>query len=142
MMGDWIPVVPRSDGAWIGIMPDGEIGVGVESEGRASLKSSSFIPMWPFLERPLDEFAELFTRSWDAFAGREPATPEKLVEATVSSAWSSGRGYWMKLAAERVLEMRKRSAFGAGFLVTMIDEMAESETLSLELRGELRRQVR
>lgn len=120
-------------------MPDGEIGVGTESEARASLKDSGFVAMWPFLERPLDEFADLFTCSWPAFAGREPATPEELVEATVSSAWSSRSQYWMSLAAERALEMGERSAYDPAFLTTIVREMLKSQVLSPELRRGLRR---
>jgi hypothetical protein len=40
----WNPVVYRSDGAWIGVMPDGRIGVGVEEEGRAALETTGFVP--------------------------------------------------------------------------------------------------
>ena len=77
-MSNWTPVVYRGDGAWIGIMPDGRIGVGVESEGRAALVSSGFVPMWPYLERDLTESLAEFSLSWGQLSQGGVSAPESM----------------------------------------------------------------
>src|SRR5262245_42604843 len=123
-MSEWTPVVYRGDGAWIGIMPDGRIGVGVEQEGRATLEGSGFVPMWPFLERDLSSCLGDFSRTWQSFERAGVSTPEKLIELTVGSAWNSGRAYWMRLAVPWVIEMAGQSSFDHGFTGELLGEMA------------------
>ncbi|GCD99243.1 hypothetical protein EHYA_06957 [Embleya hyalina] len=79
----WRPVLPRGNGAWIGILASGRIGVGVAGEGRASLEGSGFVPMWPFMERGLSECLGEFRVRWDALADGGIASPERLFESLV-----------------------------------------------------------
>ncbi|MER7818564.1 hypothetical protein [Streptomyces sp. NPDC096153] len=137
-MGEWIPVVYRGDGAWIGIMPDGALGVGVETEGRATLEGSDFAPMWPFLERNVSDCLAKFSRTWESLEEGGVPTPEKLIELTVRSAWMSGRPYWMRLAVPWVVDMADRSGFDPRFMREMLGEMMHSEVVSPELRDRLR----
>lgn len=137
-MGNWTPVVYRGDGAWIGVMPDGRIGVGVESEGRSSLEGSGFVPMWPYLEHDLSACLAEFSRSWDYLGQGGVPTPEKLIELTVATAWKSGRSYWMELAANWAIEMVRREDFDQEATRMLLLEMAASEALSPELRDQAR----
>jgi hypothetical protein len=136
-MGRWTPVVDRGNGAWIGIMPDGRIGVGVELEGRATLKSAGFVPMWPFLEQDFSGCLGELSRSWESLKEGGISTPEKLIELTVESAWNSGRPYWMQLAAPWVIEMAQRSNFDHGCIRELLAGMIDSEVLDPELRNRL-----
>lgn len=137
-MGNWTPVVYRGDGAWIGIMPDGRIGVGVESEGRSSLEGSGFVPMWPYLERDLSACLADFSHSWERLGQGGVPNPEKLIEKTVETAWKSGRSYWMELAAMWAIEMIRREEFDQKTTRTLLQEMAASEVLSPEMRDQAR----
>lgn len=138
-MSNWTPVVYRGDGAWIGIMPDGRVGVGVESEGRAALASAGFVPMWPYLERDLPASLAEFSRSWGHLGRGGVATPEKLLELTVESAWRSGRSYWMQLAAPWAIEMSRRDGFDQEIVRRLLREMETSEVLAAEVRDQARR---
>lgn len=137
-MSNWTPVVDRGDGAWIGIMPDGRIGVGVDSEGRATLVSSGFVPMWPYLERDLPESLAEYARSWEQLSRGGVSTPERLIELTVESAWRSGRSYWMQLAAPWVIEMSRREDFDQDVVRGILREMETSEVLSVQVRDQAR----
>ncbi|WP_285490135.1 hypothetical protein [Amycolatopsis taiwanensis] len=138
-MTEWTPVVYRGDGAWIGIMPDGRIGVGVELEGRATLEGSGFVPMWPFMERELSVCLGEFSRAWESLNGGGVSTPAKLIELTVGSAWNSGRPYWMQLAVPWVIEMAQQSNFDREFIQNLLGEMVDSEVLDPELRDHVQR---
>jgi hypothetical protein len=138
-MAEWAPLVYRSDGAWIGIMPDGRIGVGVEGEGRATLEGSGYVPMWPFMERDLAACLGEFSRTWESFIGGGVSTPEKLIELTVGSAWNSGRAYWMQLSVPWAIEMATRPGFDNEFLRKLIASMANSTDLPAELLDRVRR---
>lgn len=137
-MSNWNPVVYRGDGAWIGIMPDGRIGVGVESEGRAALASSGFVAMWPYLERDLPESLAELSRSWAQLDQGGVSTPEQLIELTVKSAWRSGRSYWMQLAAPWVIEMSRREGFDQDVVRGILREMEASEILPVEVQDQAR----
>ncbi|TCM48763.1 hypothetical protein EV648_10327 [Kribbella sp. VKM Ac-2568] len=136
--GTWLPLVYRGDGAWIGVMPGGQVGVGVESEGRATLRDSGYVPLWPFMERGLSEYVRELSRVWVQLEGRGFAGPGAVVELTVSSAWASGRLYWKRLAASWVVEMADRSIFSLELLRDILDKMIGSDALSAELRESLR----
>lgn len=138
-MTEWTPVVYRGDGAWIGIMPDGRIGVGVETEGRATLEGSGFVPMWPFMERDLSACLGEFSRVWESLNEGGVSTPEKLIELTVGSAWNSGRSYWMELAVPWVVEMAEQPNFDRELVRELLDEMANSEALPPDLRDRVQR---
>ncbi|TPQ20143.1 hypothetical protein [Streptomyces sporangiiformans] len=138
-MGEWTPVVYRGDGAWIGVMPSGEIGVGTEVEGRATLEGSRFIPMWPFLERDFSECLSEFSRLGESPARGGTPPPEKLIELTVGSAWKSGRPYWMRLAVPWAIEMVQRSEFDSEAMGNLLGEMLDSEIVEPEMRERLRR---
>jgi hypothetical protein len=135
-MTSWNPVVYRGDGAWIGIMPDGLIGVGVESEGRASLVGSGFVPMWPYLESGFSSALAALSDRWPDLGGGGIPTPERLIELTVESAWKSGRSYWMQLAAPWAIDMSRRDGFRRGVVLELLREMAGSEILSPAVRDE------
>jgi hypothetical protein len=120
-------------------MSEGLIGVGVESEGRASLVGSGFVPMWPYLERELSGVLAEFTNSWLALGQGGISTPERLIELTVESAWKSGRSYWMQLAAPWAIEMSRREGFARGVVLELLREMVASEILSPGVRAEMRR---
>ncbi|GGK85882.1 hypothetical protein [Streptomyces flaveus] len=137
-MEEWIPVIYRGDGAWIGVMPGGEIGVGTEVEGRATLEGSRFIPMWPFLERDFSECLSEFSRLGEFLTKGGTSTPKKLIELTVGSAWKSGRPYWMRLAVPWVIEMVQRSDFDAEAMGKILGEMLDSEIVEPEMRERLR----
>jgi hypothetical protein len=137
-MGKWVPLIYRGDGAWIGVMPGGEIGVGVEAEGRASLKASGYIPMWPFMERSLSDCLDELHRAWEQSKEGGAPSPESLVEMTASSAWASGRQYWMLLAASWVIEMAQSSTFDRQFIQEILGKMSKSGILPSELRDKLR----
>lgn len=106
--GRWLPLIYRGDGAWIGVMPGGQVGVGVEGEGRATLQDSGYVPLWPFMERGLSDFLGELYRVWGQLEGRGFAHPGAVVELTVSSAWrrdactgcgSRPHGSWRWLSA-------------------------------------------
>lgn len=120
-------------------MPDGRIGVGVESEGRAALVSSGFVPMWPYMERDLSESLTEFSGSWVKLRQGGVSTPERLIELTVESAWKSGRSYWMQLTAPWVIEMSHREDFDQGVVRGILREMETSEVLPVEVRDQARR---
>ncbi|MET9314803.1 hypothetical protein ABZX12_23560 [Kribbella sp. NPDC003505] len=108
-------------------MSDGLIGVGVESEGRASLVGSGFVPMWPYLERDLSSVLAEIAGHWPDLRGGGISTPERLLELTVASAWRSGRSYWMQLAAPWAIEMSDRECFERETVQELLRDMASSE---------------
>jgi hypothetical protein len=121
--GEWNPLIESGDGAWIGVMASGEIGVGVLEEERASLVASKYIPMWAFMERDLSVCLDKLRQAWGQLGGRGVSAPEELVERTVRSAWSSGRPYWMQLAATWMLEMTRMPEFDR----TVVRDILESD---------------
>ncbi|WP_154814482.1 hypothetical protein [Actinophytocola xinjiangensis] len=133
-MTEWNPVLYRGNGAWIGIMPDGRIGVGTESEGRASLVDAKFVPMWPYLEQDLSRVLAEFSRWWLKFDKGGVSTPERLMELTVETAWRSGRLYWMQLAAGWVIEMTRRDEFDQILIQSLVSEIVVRGDLPLEIR--------
>lgn len=137
-MSEWIPVLYRGDGAWIGVMPNGRIGVGIESEGRASLVGSGFVPMWPYMERDLMSSLAEFESVWAQLERGGVSTPERLLELTVESAWSSRRSYWVELAALWVIEMRRQGGFDEDLVAGLIDEVASSSTMPVEIQDQAR----
>lgn len=138
---EWNPVVYRGGGAWIGIMPGGLIGVGVELEGRATLDASGFIPMWPFMEHDLSTCLREFSRAWEALSGGGVPTPERLLELTVASAWNSGRAYWMLLAVPWTIEMARLPRFSREFTGELLGRMARSRVVDADLRKRVKRAV-
>lgn len=120
-------------------MPDGRIGVGVESEGRAAFEGSGFVPMWPYMERDLSESLTELSGSWVQLGQGGVSTPERLIELTVESAWKSGRSYWMQLAAPWVIEMSHREDFNQDVVRGILSEMKTSEVLPVEVRDQARR---
>lgn len=44
-MGDWRPVLRSSYDSWLGVMPNGKLGVGKEAEGRVTLEGSDYVVM-------------------------------------------------------------------------------------------------
>jgi hypothetical protein len=116
-------------------MSDGLLGVGVESEGRASLVGSGFVPMWPYLEGDLSSALADLAGHWPDLDGGGISTPEKLLELTVESAWRSGRSYWMQLAAPWAVEMLDREGFERETVLELLREMASFEVLSPAVRA-------
>lgn len=133
-MGEWVPVIYRGDGAWIGVMPSGEIGVGIEVEGRATLEGSRFIPMWPFLERDFSECLSEISRLGESLTKGGTPTPKKIIELTVVSAWKSGRPYWMRRSVPWAIEMVQRPDFDT----EAVGEMLDSEIVEPEMQERLR----
>lgn len=123
----WTPVMYRSDGAWIGILPDGRLGVGVELEARASLVGSGFIPMWPYLGRDFSATLTEFTLAWAQLGHGGVSTPERLLELTVESAWRSGRSYWMWSALPWALDILGHEGFDQGAVQGLLRAMAASD---------------
>ncbi|MER6765015.1 MULTISPECIES: hypothetical protein [Amycolatopsis] len=138
-MTEWTPAVYRGDGAWIGIMPGGLIGAGVELEGRATLEASGFVPMWPFLERDLSACLGEFSRAWESLDGGGVPTPERLIELTVESAWNSGRPYGMLLAVPWAVEMARLPNFDREFVSELLGRMASSEIADTDRRDRVER---
>ncbi|MFI5736552.1 hypothetical protein ACIA49_40925 [Kribbella sp. NPDC051587] len=136
-VNDWTPVVYRGDGAWIGVMSGGELGVGVEAAGRATLEGSNYQPMWPFMERGLSECLDTFSRAWPSLGGGKVATPEELIELTVETAWDSGREYWMQHSSAWVLQMAEMSAFDPERIRGVVARMLVSDGLAADLRTSL-----
>lgn len=101
----WKPVLYRSNGAWIGRMPDGRLGVGTETEARASIADAKLIPMWPFMERPLQTCLDDFSACWAELATQEYSTPLELLSSTLTSAQQSHSPYWRHLAESWLLQM-------------------------------------
>ncbi len=83
--------------------------------------------MWPFLEQPLSKYLEEFSHEWCAFKKGGVATPEKLMELTVESAWNSGRPYWMRLAVPWAIEMTHGENFDSGFVREILNEMGHGQ---------------
>jgi hypothetical protein len=140
-VGEWVPLVHRGDGAWMGAMPDGRIGSGVEAEGRASLEESHFIAMWPFMEHDLSECLGSFRRVWTEFVGDRVSSPERLIELTVETSWGSGRPYWMRCSAGWVVQMAGRTEFDPRTVRRTAAVMLRSDVLTAELRQGLMREV-
>ncbi|MEU0939823.1 hypothetical protein [Embleya sp. NPDC005971] len=138
-LATWRPVLPRGNGAWIGILASGRIGVGVAGEGRASLEGSGFAPMWPFMERELSECLDEFRDRWDALADGGIASPERLFELTVSSAVESRRLYWMQAAASWLVEMQATSGFDQALVHDLIRRLSASPEMSQQWRQRWRR---
>jgi hypothetical protein len=101
----WTPVLYRSDGAWIGRMPDGRLGVGTETQARASIADAKLIPMWPFMEQPLQTCLDDFSACWAELATLEYSTPLELLSRTMTSAQQSNSPYWRHLAESWLVQM-------------------------------------
>ncbi len=140
-MSNWAPVVYRGDGAWIGLMPGGKLGVGVETEGRATLEDSNFVPMWPFMERDLSECLQAFSGVWQRLDGAGVATPQRLIELTAETAWNSGREYWMWLSVAWVVQMAAMPAFDPQRVRDTAARMLELTAATLDLKRDLQRVV-
>ncbi|WP_439678209.1 hypothetical protein [Embleya sp. MST-111070] len=141
-LATWRPVLPRGNGAWIGILVSGRIGVGVAGEGRASLEGSGFVPMWPFMERGLSECLGEFRGRWDVLADGGIASPERLFELTVSSAVESRRPYWMQAAASWLVEMQATPGFDRALVHTLIRRLSASPEMSQQWRHRLRKALK
>ncbi|MGP9020341.1 hypothetical protein ACT1U9_18310 [Streptomyces sp. BR1] len=115
-------------------MPNGEMGVGIEAEGRVSLKASGFTPMWPFMEQGLSECLQNLRSAWTARPVAGLPRPESLIEETVRSAWASGRPYWMHLSVSWVTEMVDDLGFDRQIIRDLVVEMLQSDKLTPELR--------
>ncbi|WP_157367989.1 hypothetical protein [Alloactinosynnema sp. L-07] len=122
-VGRWIPILYRGDGAWLGSMPSGVLGIGIESEGRATLVDADFVPMWPFMERPfVDVLTELISCR-EAIERNGDLAIDELLESTVLTAWRSGRKYWMDLAARWVEEMKEESRISKDVVIRLRSEL-------------------
>src|SRR4051794_23917335 len=66
--------------------------------------------------------------------------PELLIECIVSSAWASGRPYWMGLTVPWAAAMVQSGAFDVGKVRTMLVSMSKSELISDDAR-EIARQA-
>ncbi|MGV9564327.1 hypothetical protein [Streptomyces sp. NPDC003480] len=139
-MGDWTPVLKSSYDSWLGVMPNGMLGVGKADEGRVTLEGSGYVAMWPFLERSLADCLDDFTSSWNLLGGHGVSTPQKLVELTVKSAFRRGRPYWMALAVQWLTQMAQMPGFDSQLVFDMLKSAADSETLPHELREQARKQ--
>jgi hypothetical protein len=113
-------------------MSDGRLGVGVETQERASLDGSGFVPMWPYMERDLSATLTTFTRAWPRLDQGDVQTPQALLLRTVETAWRSGRSYWMHLAALWALDMVGREGFDQPVLRGLLSDMAASDDLPPE----------
>jgi hypothetical protein len=133
-MGNWVPTIYRGDGAWIGRMASGRLGVGLESEERASLKDSCLRPMWPFMERSLPECFDEFATSWTSLTTEEYPTIDRLFSATIQSAWESGREYWMRLAVNWLASAQEFPGFDLECLRAVRDLVLDSSMVSNEAR--------
>ncbi|MCD0447521.1 hypothetical protein LO763_28290 [Glycomyces sp. A-F 0318] len=101
----WTPALYRSDGAWIGRMPDGRLGVGTEIEPRVCIADAELIPMWPFMEQPLQTCLDDFSTCWAELITLEYATPLELLSRTLTSAQQSNSPYWRQLAESWLAQM-------------------------------------
>jgi hypothetical protein len=135
----WEPVLARSYDAWLGVLYDGTLGVGKFDEGRVSLEASNFVVAWPFLEREFDDFYEQLRGCWHQLAGGDVETPQRFVERLLTSAWTSGRPYWMRLCLPWALRTAQLTEFDAGVLRTVLASMAGSEVIPEDGRESARR---
>ncbi|BCJ52196.1 hypothetical protein Asp14428_36710 [Actinoplanes sp. NBRC 14428] len=137
MIAKWRPVIYRGDGAWIGLLASGELGVGTQSEERASLEAAGMRPMWPFMEKSLPECRDQFDSHWSEL--RTPAFPaiDSLFSVTISTAWNSGSQYWMLRAANWLVEFARTPGFERSILTEVRDEMLMSDLVGDELRSRI-----
>jgi hypothetical protein len=115
--------------SWLGVMPDGKLGVGKFDEGRVSLETSNFVVAWPLLERDFRDVYMQLSESWGELEGNSIETPEKLMECILSSAWASGRKYWMQLCLPWALRMGQADGFDANLLRAVLSSMSRSEAI-------------
>ena len=138
VMEPWKPVIPTSYDSWLGVMPTGELGVGKIDEGRVTLNESRYVVIWPLLESRYQDVANRLHEDWEYLSGRGEASPDALIEHVVSSAWRSGRAYWMRLSAIWVIEMIQCLGHGSEILWGILQEVSGSETVTQETRLEAR----
>lgn len=138
MMSTWKPVVYRGDGAWIGRMASGELGVGTENEERASLKAAGVRPMWPFLEKGMMECCDQFKARWDELRSPDFPTLDALISATIETAWRSGSRYWMLLSVNWLAEVGRTAVAEHSLLAEVRIEMLASEIVEEGLRSSIR----
>ncbi|MFF0123371.1 hypothetical protein ACFYP0_25310 [Micromonospora arida] len=136
-MDNWKPVIYRGDGAWIGRMKSGELGVGTEEEVRASLKAAGLRPMWPFMERGLEEFRAEFGLRWGELRTPEFPKLDQLIAATIGTAWRSGSEYWMILSARWLVEGGQVAQFERSLLVETRAEMLASDLVREKVRSSI-----
>ena len=127
--GSWIPVLESSYDSWLGLMPDGRLGVGKFHEGRVALVDSKFVVAWPFLGRDFSEFRAQLSRNWSELGEGDIEKPELLMQEIVSSAWSSCRPHWMRMCLPWILEMADSVDFDKKFVRAILDSMSKSQVL-------------
>jgi hypothetical protein len=91
----WVPVMKTSYDSWLGVMPDGRLGVGKYDEGRVSLEESNWVVAWPLLGLDLERCLAELQNSWPALGDHGVPNPERFVELLAGSACRRGRPYWM-----------------------------------------------
>jgi hypothetical protein len=131
-----MPVLRSSYDSWLGVMPDGTLGIGKEDEGRATLEGSGYVAMWPFLERTLAACLEEFSVSWPLLGEHGVSTPERLIELTVASACKRGRPYWMALTVPWLVQMAQMTRFDSRLVSDLLKLTAEAEVLPADLRDQ------
>jgi hypothetical protein len=134
----WKPVLSTSYDSWLGVMPDGRLGVGKFDEGRVALRDSNFVVAWPFLERDFLECHAELSEAWGELGEGDIETPEKLMESILDSAWSSRRTYWMQLCLPWALGMAQSDGFDTELIRTILRAMADSDALKANERRKTR----
>ncbi|WP_143658257.1 hypothetical protein [Embleya scabrispora] len=86
------------------------------------------------MERGLSECLGEFRDRWDALADGGIASPERLLELTVSSAVESRRPYWMQAAASWLVEMQATSGFDQALVHNLIRRPSASPEMSQQWR--------
>ena len=119
-------------------MTSGKLGVGVELEERASLDGAQMRPMWPFMERDFSSCFDEFLAHWSSLVSRDYPTAEHLFFEVVRSAWSSGSPYWMKLAANWLVQAVDSGNMDPSILRETRRQMIDSEILGKGLRSAMR----
>ncbi|WP_203924603.1 hypothetical protein [Rugosimonospora africana] len=101
--------------------------------GRVSLDESHYVVAWPLLSNGFDDvYRQLY--SVRKQLNLDVGGPEMLIECIVSSAWRSGRPYWMRLAVPWAGAMVQSGAFDVGKLRTLLVSMSKSELISADDR--------
>lgn len=122
-MHQWRPVIERGDGAWIGRMVDGRLGVGVLGEERVSLGQANMVPMWPFMERPLADCLGEFSRHWTDLSPEEFRSPSHLLSTVIGSARRSWSPYWRERAAQWLRQAAEMQGFDSSELESVRSEV-------------------
>jgi hypothetical protein len=126
-VGQWKPVIYRGDGAWIGRMTSGMIGVGTVDEERSSIVEASLRPMWPFMERDLAECLSEFQPRWTELHSIEHPTLHGLLSETIKTGWQSGSPYWMQRAARWLVQAATLPGFDLDELDSVRTQMRSSK---------------